>query len=122
MGILQWWHGTAIGTQLFTARKGRKIGEDEQGNRYYQTKDGKRRWVLYKGENEASRVPPEWHRWLHHTAQEPPSEAAPVVQPWEKAHQPNLTGTQQAYFPAGSLLEGAKHQPAPGDYEAWAPE
>ena len=33
--------------------------EDNQGNVFYQTKDGKRRWVIFNGEAEASRVDPE---------------------------------------------------------------
>src|SRR5690606_35776278 len=73
--LLTWWNSQTIGTQLFTARKGRKVGEDDQGNAYYQTADGKRRWVIFKGEMEASRVPPDWHGWLHHTWDEPPTKA-----------------------------------------------
>ncbi|MGF1605785.1 MAG: NADH:ubiquinone oxidoreductase subunit NDUFA12 [Rhodothalassiaceae bacterium] len=119
---LQWWRGGTIGTTLLTRRKGHKVGEDAQGNRYYQTKDGKRRWVIYKGENEATRVPPDWHRWLHHTAAEPPSQAPLPHKPWEKEHIPNLTGTAQAYYPAGSLHARGQHAPATGDYEAWQPE
>ena len=40
MGILgkifTWWDGATIGTSLFTARKGQKVGEDIQGNVYYE--------------------------------------------------------------------------------------
>ena len=82
-----------LGTQIFTARKGVKVGEDEQGNIYYQTADGKRRWVIYNGEMEASRVTPDWHGWLHHTWDEPPTEAPLKHKAWEKPHQENLTGT-----------------------------
>jgi hypothetical protein len=36
-------------------------------------RDGKeRRWVVYEGEVDGSRVPPEWHAWLHHTVAVPP--------------------------------------------------
>ncbi|MEM9522518.1 MAG: NADH-ubiquinone oxidoreductase subunit NDUFA12 family protein, partial [Pseudomonadota bacterium] len=48
-----WWNGQTLGTQLFTARKGVKVGEDAQGNIYYETRDGKRRWVIFNGEAEA---------------------------------------------------------------------
>ena len=115
-----WWHGTPIGTQLFTSRKGVKVGEDAQGNVFYQTADKSRRWVLYNGEPEASRVPPEWHGWLHGTWDEPPTERPLVQKAWEKPHQENLTGTAMAYAPAGSIRAKA---PAPrADYEAWSPE
>ena len=68
-----WWNGPTIGTSLYTSRKGVRVGEDEAGNVFYETRDAKRRWVVYNGEVEASRVSPEWHGWLHHTWDEPPS-------------------------------------------------
>ena len=57
--------------QLLTGR-GELVGTDEFENRYYRCDRSRlhgreRRWVLFKGEAEASRVPPEWHAWLHHT-------------------------------------------------------
>ncbi len=54
--LLTWWNGQTLGTQIFTARKGVRVGEDDQGNIFYQTRDAKRRWVIYNGESEASRV------------------------------------------------------------------
>ncbi|WP_071674621.1 NADH:ubiquinone oxidoreductase subunit NDUFA12 [Nioella nitratireducens] len=118
--LVTWWNGQTIGTQLFTWRKGQKVGEDEQGNIYYQTADAKRRWVIFNGEAEASRVSPDWHGWLHHTYDETPASRPMVHKPWEKAHLPNLTGTAGAYAPAGSLR---RVQPVErSDYEAWSPE
>lgn len=126
MGILDlalravtWWNGQTWGTQFYTWRKGRKVGEDDQGNVFYESDDG-RRWVIYNGEAEASRVSPEWHGWLHFTWDEPPTKAPVKHQPWEKPHQANLTGTAAAYVPPGSL-----RRPDPverRDYEAWQPE
>lgn len=117
---LTWWNGATIATLVLTRRRGQRVGEDDQGNVYYQTADGSRRWVIYNGEAEASRVGAEWHGWLHHTYQEPPTEAPMPRQPWEKPHLPNLTGTDLAYRPPGSIL-GARPKP-PRDYEAWTPE
>nr|WP_244612191.1 NADH:ubiquinone oxidoreductase subunit NDUFA12 [Iodidimonas gelatinilytica] len=94
-----------MGTSLFTARHGKRVGEDEQGNVYYLAKDGKRRWVIYNGMADASRVPPQWHRWLHRTTDDLPEEQAIAPKPWEKPHLPNLTGTQEAYRPAGSFIQ-----------------
>ena len=65
--LFVWWRDATPGTFVTTWYSGRKVGEDGFGNRYFQTKDGKRRWVIYAGTVEASRVPPEWHGWLHHT-------------------------------------------------------
>lgn len=117
---LTWWHGSSFGTQMFTARKGVKVGEDEQGNTYYQTRDDRRRWVIFNGEPEASRVSPEWHGWLHRTWEHPPTEVPLPRKDWEKPHQENLTGTAQAYAPAGSLRHASPNPRR--DYEAWTPE
>jgi NADH:ubiquinone oxidoreductase subunit len=118
--MLTWWNSQTLGTQIFTARKGQKVGEDEQGNIYYQTADTKRRWVIYNGESEASRVSPDWHGWLHFTWDQPPTKAPLKHKPWEKAHSENLTGTALAYAPAGSIRSAAPV--ARQDYEAWQPE
>ena len=118
--IFTWWDGQTIGTQLFTWRRGEKVGEDEQGNLFYRTQDDSRRWVIYNGEMEASRVSPDWHGWLHRTWDEPPTEKPMVHKAWEKPHQENLTGTALAYAPAGSIRRA---DPAPRkDYDAWTPE
>jgi NADH:ubiquinone oxidoreductase subunit len=126
MGILSeiftWWNGQTLGTRVYTARNGVKVGEDEAGNRFYQTADGKRRWVIYKGVAEASKVSPDWHGWLHHTFDEPPSSSPLPRKDWEKDHVPNLTGTEAAYRPPGSVLTPALRPRVAGDYEAWRPE
>ena len=51
----------------------KKIGCDEYGNKYYTKKNlspknnyRERRFVIYKGIVEASKVPQEWNAWLHH--------------------------------------------------------
>ena len=127
MGILNtllravtWWNGETLGTTLFTRRKGEKVGEDEQGNVFYRTADDSRRWVLYNGEPEASRVSPEWHGWLHRTWDEPPTDKPLAHKDWEKPHQENLTGTALAYAPGGSIRRESPVSRA--DYEAWTPE
>lgn len=121
-----------LGTRLYTWLKGEEVGRDQFGNRYYREKNGgnvhpdslrrERRWVIYDGEVEASRVPPEWHAWLHHTAQRPPEAVDIEKHNWQKDHQPNLTGTDLAYRPPGSILKGGKRAKATGDYEAWRPD
>ena len=92
MHLVTWWNGQTLGTRIFTARNGEKVGEDEQGNVYYQSKDGKRRWVIYNGEVEASRISPDWHGWLHHTFDARPGDKPLTRKDWEKPHQENLTG------------------------------
>jgi NADH:ubiquinone oxidoreductase subunit len=124
MGLLRmlfvWWQNATPGTLLTTLLSGVPVGTDPFGNRYYQSKDSKRRWVLYKGTVDGSRVPPEWHGWLHHTFQEPPKGIA-KERSWEKDHLPNQSGTEGAYHPTGSLARGGVRPPATGDYEPWRP-
>jgi NADH:ubiquinone oxidoreductase subunit len=118
--VFTWWDDQTFGTQLWTWRKGVKVGKDKQGNIFYNNKDDSRRWVIFNGPIEASRIDPDWHGWLHRTWSEPPTEKPLVHKSWEKPHQENLTGTVAAYAPAGSLRQAT---PAPrGDYEAWTPE
>ena len=127
--IFTWWNGATIGA-LFTIRKRADfVGEDTLGNRYFEERtnrtsyDGRRRrWIIYKGYAEASRVPAEWHGWLHYTFDEPPTVAPLKVRGWEKPHLPNLTGTPYAYRPAGSIVGAGERAKAVGDYEAWTPE
>jgi NADH:ubiquinone oxidoreductase subunit len=118
---LTWWHDSTVGTLLFTRRRGIKVGNDAEGNTYYRERGGDRRWVIYNGEVEATRIPPEWHAWLHGTTDRPPSEAPLPTKNWEKPHVPNLTGTPAAYHPKGSLASGTGRAKATGDYEAWRP-
>ena len=121
--IFSWWNSATLGTLLTTWTQGTPVGTDQFGNRYYQNKDGTRRWVLYNGTVEASRVPPDWHGWLHHTYAEPPTKAPlGTAKNWESPHQPNLTGTDSAYRPEGSLQKSGQRPPATGDYQAWKPE
>jgi len=120
--LFVWWRGATVGTRVMTWLSGQAVGEDKFGNRYYQNKAGTRRWVIYNGTVEASRVPPDWHGWLHHTFREPPTVNPPVMRGWEKDHLPNMTGTDGALRPPGSLASKAERPRATGDYEAWKPE
>lgn len=115
-----WWNSETWNTQLWTWLYGKKVGEDAEGNVFFQDKTGKRRWVIYNGEAQASRVTPEWHGWLHHTWEEPPTKAPLPHRPWEKPHLPNLTGTDKAYFPEGSLYHADPVKRR--DYDAWQPD
>jgi NADH:ubiquinone oxidoreductase subunit len=108
-----------IGTKLYTAFFGSRIGKDDFGNRYYTSKNG-RRWVIYKGIAEASKVPAEWHRWLHKTTNDVPKDIK--KRDWEKPHLPNLSGTEYSYAPKGHIKKGHNRNEATGDYIAWEPK
>jgi len=128
--ISTWWTGATTGIHFTVARRGRFVGQDELGNRYYEARDDrdsydrgrKRRWVIYKGYADASKVTPDWHGWLRYTFDEPPTSEPLLRRSWEKDHLPNLTGTIHAYKPQGAIARGGERQRATGDYEAWTPE
>ena len=123
LGVLSPAHITFV-TLLSGAKR---VGKDAYGNTYFKAKARKgykheRRWVIYDGVPEATKVPPEWHGWLHHQTDVVPCEAdTSFRRPWQKPHQPNMTGTNQAYRPPGHILKGGKRDKATGDYEAWTP-
>lgn len=124
--LFAWWDGATLGTLFTIFKHGIKVGEDDFGNVYYEEKkpgiyNQKRRWVVYKGYADASRVPTEWHGWLHHTFDNPPTVSPLARKAWEKDHQPNLTGTIYAWHPQGSLAKSGQRPHATGDYEAWTP-
>jgi NADH:ubiquinone oxidoreductase subunit len=121
-----WWNGATFGTRRFTKRHGQKVGDDAFGNVYYtggtDVLGRPRRWVIYHGSNDSSRVPPDWYVWLHGMVDETPDKALPAPREWQKDWIPNLTGTNAAYRPAGALEAGGKRAAATGDYEAWSPD
>lgn len=107
--------------KILTALKGHFIGKDEYGNHYYEerflfTKPLRRprRWVLYSGEVEASKVPAEWYGWLHYTV-EAPLQKLPYS--WLRSHQPNKTGTHEAYHPQKERFKTKVDK----GYEPWEP-
>jgi len=121
--MLKNWDFTMIWIHLLTWFKGVLVGQDSFGNKYYRMK-GKprlkeRRWVLYKGMPEPSKIPPAWFCWLHHITADPPPREKIKKWEWEKNHLPNLTGTSYAYVP--SRNSGRKPAIIEKGYEAWRP-
>jgi len=125
--IFTWWNGQTTGTWLYTKRFGILVGTDSQGNIYYkdnQQGTAQRRWVIYNGESEASRIPPEWHLWMHKMVDTPPTEMTLTTKSWEKPHHENLTAQNTGYAPAASLLrkDNLVARKTTDAYEAWKPE
>lgn len=116
-----------IGTRIYTALKGRLVGKDSLGNCYYEahrelTADGKKkRWVMYVGAPEPTKVPPHWHGWLHYSTDAVPTEQAARPYSWIKDPQQNMTGTKLAYVPPGHPSKGGVRDRTVADYEAWKP-
>ena len=113
--VFIWWNRQTIGTFIYTLFTGKFVGNDEFGNKYYTNKK-KKRWVIYKNEVEASKIPPEWHSWIHFSTHEIPSKDMQKFL-WQKKHVENLTGTNKAYRPEGSLVSKLKKNNK--KYETW---
>ena len=113
--IFIWWHKQTIGTFIYTLFTGKYVGVDEFGNKYYSNSNGKR-WVVYKNQVESSKIPPEWHLWMHFLTQNKPSENTKKFI-WQKKYEENLTGTIKAHKPEGSLRSDSKKNMK--KYETW---
>lgn len=92
------------------------VGEDQFKNTYYADPKKGKRFVLYNGLAEASKVPPPWQAWLNFTTDIIPQKEG-FKYNWEKEHLPNLTGTANA-LKANSTPQ---QKDAP-KYTAWTPQ
>ena len=113
--IFTWWNRQTIGTFFYTLISGKFIGEDKFGNKYYSNSKGKR-WVIYENKVESTKIPPEWHLWIHFLVNKAPDENISKFE-WQKTHQENLTGTAKAYKPEGSLKNNQRKNMK--KYETW---
>tara|TARA_Y100000590_G_scaffold303171_1_gene341797 strand:+ start:2885 stop:3250 length:366 start_codon:yes stop_codon:yes gene_type:complete len=113
--IFTWWHRQTVGTFIYTLFFGKLSGKDQFGNKYYTDSKGKR-WVIYSGNIEASKIPAEWHSWIHFISRNMPEKDLKKFS-WQKQHQENLTGTQKAHKPDGSLSSDLNKDVK--KYETW---
>ena len=113
--IFIWRHRQTLGTFIYTLFTGRLVGKDKFGNKYYSNSKGKR-WVIYKNMVESSKIPPNWHLWIHHLIKNKPLNDENKFR-WQKEHEENLTGTAEAYKPDGSLFSDSKKEMK--KYETW---
>ena len=112
--IFTWWHRQTFGTFIYTLFMGKFVGSDDFGNKYHSDSKGKR-WVIYKNRVESSKIPPDWHSWIHFIKKDKPSNEKKFF--WQKKHQENLTGTKEAHRPEGSLINETKKDMK--KYETW---
>ena len=115
--IFTWWHKQTVGTFIYTLFTGKLIGRDQFGNKYY-SNSKERRWVIYKDNIESSKIPPDWHSWIHFLKINKPSNEGKKFL-WQKQYEENLTGTDRAYKPEGSLSSSLKKNMK--IYEIWKP-
>ena len=113
--IFTWWNKQTVGTFIYTLFRGKFVGRDQFKNKYYSNTKGKR-WVIYNNTVEPSKIPPEWHLWIHFLTINKPKDIKNKF-PWQKQHEENLTGTIKAYKPEGSLATDSKKNIK--KYETW---
>ena len=111
--IFTWWNQDTFGTRIKTILFGKLIGSDEYGNKYYQSKNGKR-WVIYANEIDASKIPVEWYAWIHFMPNKIENIHKLEKHIWQKPHQPNLTGTDSAYSPNKNNKDATEKK-----YKSW---
>ena len=114
--IFTWWNSQTLGTFLYTLFNGKLIGKDEFGNKYYENKKGKR-WVIYNGEINASKITSDWFSWIHHITKASPIEKKLTRYQWQKPHSDNKTGTKDSYKPNKIEKNGKNFK----KYETWKP-
>ena len=126
--IFSWWGGNTWSNRIYTRLRGRHVGTDDAGNRYYEQSRGigplgkPRRWVIFKDGAEATQIQVGWHGWMHYSTDEPPTATPYQPRPWQKPHLPNQTGSANAQRPSGSILASGQRPKATGDYKAWTPD
>tara|TARA_B100002052_G_C15352526_1_gene363265 strand:- start:96 stop:455 length:360 start_codon:yes stop_codon:yes gene_type:complete len=96
--IFTWWNHQTLGTRIYTLIFGKLKGKDYFGNKYYQNKSGKR-WVVYNGEVDATKIPNEWFSWMHYLNNKIEHDQELKKFSWQKQSVPNQTGTIKAYHP-----------------------
>ena len=114
--IFTWWNSQTFGTFLYTIFFGKLVGKDEFGNKYYKNKKDKR-WVIYKGEVNASKITSDWFSWIHNISNNIPVNSEKKKFPWQKPHKENKTGTSESYKP-NKIRKNSKDF---RKYETWKP-
>ena len=76
------------------------------------------RWVVYKGEINASKITSDWFSWMHHTTDKIPSNKKENKFFWQKPHKDNKTGSQKAYRPNKIIKQSKDFK----KYETWKPK
>ena len=80
-----------------------KIGTDQIGNSYFESRrkdhiGRKRRFVVYKGIPEPTKIPSEWYSWLHHLTNLIPGPNNNSYN-WQKIRESNKTGLNSSDTP-----------------------
>ena len=107
-----WWNRQTFGTFLKTLFFGRFVGRDENGNKYYRSKNDER-WVVYSKNVEATKITNDWFLWMHHTIDKIPDKNDKKYI-WQKKHSENKTGSSESFKPV-KIKKNSKLK----KYETW---
>ncbi len=104
-----------LGSLLYTYFWGRQIGVDLNDNRYYiqHKKHSYKRWVIYNGIVDPSKIPVSWHIWLHSDCETIPRDPPEIQTPahFSAKHTTKCT-TSIANIPSSALE----------CYQSWSPD
>ena len=109
-----------FGTLLYSFFLGKKIGEDNLGNKFYIHKYSKRKWVLYKKSVDPTQLSVEWHKWLTDSDNLYIPKNNIKDHEWQKRREPNYSGTQKAYHPKLSIKKEKFNNK--NNNEIWTPK
>lgn len=100
-------------------------GTDRFSNKFYSYLDkslGKeRRYVIYKGYYEPSKVSPAWFSWLHYLSPNIPLDDELNYEWQTHSSRLNLTGTSEKYQPEG-IKNPTEFAEKIKIYQAWVPD
>ncbi len=114
--IFTWWNSQTFGTFFYTIFFGKFVGKDDFGNKYYKNNKGKR-WVIYNGEVNASKITSDWFSWMHNISNIVPIENKKEKFTWQKPHKENKTGTKESLKTNIISKDDKKFK----KYESWKP-
>ncbi len=93
----------SIGTILYSFFNGKKIGQDNQGNKFFiHKRNKKKRWVLYKKQIDPTNLEVKWQIWLTETGKDMKKTKDNINFKWQKNKKANPTGTLNSYHPGNS--------------------
>jgi NADH:ubiquinone oxidoreductase subunit len=88
-------------------------GEDAFGNKYYANPKKGKRFVVYNGMPEPSKISGAWYSWLHYVSDDKPR-GDELKHDWQKYNTPNVSGTIHKY-------QYTETKPKDSKYQSWQP-
>ena len=111
-----------IGTILYSLLNGKKIGQDNQGNKFFvHKKNNEKRWVLYKKQIDPTNLEVKWQIWLTETDK---NNEVIINNPnfkWQKNKKANPTGTIDSYHPGSHSDKEKIHVDKKSKNSVWKP-